>query len=155
MPLVGRVETGQQALKIAPMIAMDEMAQLVVQPELLVDRILREREPHEAADAVQQCRKAIAASLSEMESAIAKTKAKAGDLTQQMHEKVMAQIDWFDNALSRADRQRVETVESQVRRLCNAFAPDRKPQERYYTITSFLFEHGIELVPRLIDAYRL
>ena len=40
-----------------------------------------------------------------MESAIAHTKTKTGDLMPQMHEKIMAQFDWFDKALSRADRQ--------------------------------------------------
>ena len=55
----------------------------------------------------------------------------------------------IDHTLLRADATQTETARKQVERLCNAFAPDRKPQERVYSVFSFLFEHGWGLVDRL------
>ena len=65
-------------------------------------------------------------------------------------ERVMTAFDNYERLLLRADESRYETVRQQVTRLCNTFAPVRKPQERVYTIVSFLFEHGWELVPRIV-----
>lgn len=65
-------------------------------------------------------------------------------------ERVVTAFDNYERMLLRADETRYETVKQQVTRLCNTFAPFRKPQERVYTIMSFLFEHGWELVPRIV-----
>jgi uncharacterized protein YllA (UPF0747 family) len=41
-------------------------------------------------------------------------------------------------------------VRQQVQRLCNSLLPLRKPQERVFTVFSFLFEHGPDLIGRLL-----
>jgi bacillithiol biosynthesis cysteine-adding enzyme BshC len=49
-----------------------------------------------------------------------------------------------------ADGEKLESTKSQLTRLVNTFMPSRKPQERVYTVFSFLFEHGWDLIPRII-----
>lgn len=66
-------------------------------------------------------------------------------------------IAHLERALLRMDKSQAETVQKQVDRLATALAPQRLPQERVYSIFSFLFEHGWDLVPRLsaaLDAER-
>lgn len=61
-------------------------------------------------------------------------------------------IAHLERALLRMDKAQTETVQKQVDRLATALAPQRLPQERVYSIFSFLFEHGWDLVPRLCAA---
>ena len=61
-------------------------------------------------------------------------------------------LDRVEHALLRQDAAKVEAVRQQVRRLCRTLAPGRKPQERVYSVVSFLFAHGGELIPKLMDA---
>lgn len=58
-------------------------------------------------------------------------------------------MDYLERALLRADENRTATVRGQLARLCTELAPGRKPQERHYTIFSWLFQYGWDLVPRL------
>ncbi|MBI4558732.1 MAG: bacillithiol biosynthesis cysteine-adding enzyme BshC [Candidatus Hydrogenedentes bacterium] len=44
-----------------------------------------------------------------------------------------------------------ELMWKQISRLQNVVAPWRKEQERIYTVFSYLFEHGWDLIPRLLD----
>ncbi|MBM3290356.1 MAG: bacillithiol biosynthesis BshC, partial [Candidatus Hydrogenedentes bacterium] len=59
-------------------------------------------------------------------------------------------LDKFESELLLRKDAQASAIRQQVARLCNAFAPFRKPQERVYTIVSFLFEHGWDLVPRIV-----
>jgi len=65
-------------------------------------------------------------------------------------ERLKTDFDRLERTLAYSDSAQVETVRKQVSRLCNTLTPFRKPQERVYTIFSFLFEHGWDLIPRLI-----
>lgn len=56
----------------------------------------------------------------------------------------------LERALRRSDGAQVATVQQHLDRLSHALAPQRKPQERVLNIFSFLFEHGWDLVPRII-----
>jgi len=67
-----------------------------------------------------------------------------------MLDRLKADFDKLERTLAYSDRARVETVQKQVSRLCNTLMPFRKPQERVYTLFSFLFEHGWNLIPKLI-----
>jgi uncharacterized protein YllA (UPF0747 family) len=55
-----------------------------------------------------------------------------------------------EQALLREDAEKDSSTRQQVQRLCNSLAPLRKPQERVFTVFSFLFEHGPELIGRLL-----
>ena len=50
----------------------------------------------------------------------------------------------------RGDQAQTDAIRKQVERLSAALAPWRKPQERVYTVFSFLFEHGWDLTSRLL-----
>jgi len=65
---------------------------------------------------------------------------------------VSSHLDRLERALLMSDAAKVDTVRARVGRLCDALAPGHKPQERVYSVVSFLFEYGWELIPRLIDA---
>ena len=60
-------------------------------------------------------------------------------------------FDRLERTIIQGDEARMDTVRQQLDRLCNSLAPGRKPQERVYSIFSFLFEHGWELIPRLLE----
>lgn len=81
---------------------------------------------------------------------------KAGKLAVPLGAQFQAQVrqgmDYLERSLLRADESRTETVRSQLARLGTELAPGRKPQERHYTIFSWLFQYGWELVPRLAAA---
>lgn len=61
-------------------------------------------------------------------------------------------MDRIERVLLHGDEARTEAVKRQVRRLRNSLAPDRKPQERVYSMVSFLFAQGPELIPRLMSS---
>ncbi len=79
---------------------------------------------------------------------------KAGKVALPMGMQFQAQVrqglTYLERSLLRADENRTATVRSQLARLSTELAPGRKPQERHYTIFSWLFQHGWELVPRLM-----
>jgi bacillithiol biosynthesis cysteine-adding enzyme BshC len=58
----------------------------------------------------------------------------------------------LERTLLRADANRTATAKGQIDRLVTELAPERKPQERYYTIFSWLFLYGWDLIPRLVGA---
>lgn len=68
------------------------------------------------------------------------------------HAQIEATLDRLERALLRADTAQTETARKQLERLCTALQPEGKAQERVYSIFSFLFEHGWDLIPRLIEA---
>ena len=70
----------------------------------------------------------------------------------QFQSQVQQGLDYLERSLLRADENRTATVRSQLARLSTELAPNRKPQERHYTIFSWLFQYGWELVPRLTAA---
>jgi bacillithiol biosynthesis cysteine-adding enzyme BshC len=71
-------------------------------------------------------------------------------VAQAFHEQVQSGLARLDRALRRGDAAQVETVRQQLDRLAQALAPQRKPQERVLSLFSFLFEHGWDLVPRIV-----
>jgi bacillithiol biosynthesis cysteine-adding enzyme BshC len=67
-------------------------------------------------------------------------------------DQIRAALDRLEKQLLRADSTQTETARKQVDRLCNTLAPDRKPQERVFTVFSFLFEHGWGLIDCLTES---
>lgn len=76
----------------------------------------------------------------------------AREVAEVVHTQIASSLERLERALLRADSNQTETVRKQVERLSTALLPEGKPQERVYTVFSFLFEHGWDLVHRLTSA---
>jgi len=74
----------------------------------------------------------------------------AREMTESMGLRVDSEFDRIRDVLTRRDEERVEAVRRQVVRLQQCLVPWRKPQERVYTVFSFMFEHGWGLAARLL-----
>ena len=61
----------------------------------------------------------------------------------------MEGLERVEKILARQDERHVAAVEKQLKRLRETLAPDGKPQERVYSVLSFLFAQGEELIPKL------
>ena len=64
-------------------------------------------------------------------------------------------LNRLERTLTHADQAQVRTIEQQLQRLCNSLAPERKPQERVLSVVSYLFEHGWDMIPRLLTEMEL
>lgn len=84
--------------------------------------------------------------------ALGKAGRQAVALGNQFETQLRQGLDYFEKSLLRADENRTATVRTQLARLTTELAPGRRPQERHYTVFSWLFQYGWELVPRLIGA---
>ena len=67
-------------------------------------------------------------------------------------QRARAELEHLERIFLYEDAAKVAAVSKQIQRLCSTLAPARKPQERVYSIFSYLFEHGWDLVARLIGA---
>jgi bacillithiol biosynthesis cysteine-adding enzyme BshC len=127
---------------------------LYAAPDALQDRALRAVARNPALEALEAHKVAIRESVSSLGQDFSRVKGRFGDLPG-MHatfsEHVEKGIARLERALLQADEAQVDAARKQVERLCVSLAPDRKPQERVYTIFSWLFAYGPELVPRLVD----
>lgn len=103
---------------------------------------------------VQQRRGEIETALGALEQDLAALKKNGEplrDMAQGLSGHVTAGLDRFERAARRGDKAQVEATRNQVRRLCTALAPERKPQERFYSVFSFLFAQGPEFIPCLLE----
>ncbi len=73
-------------------------------------------------------------------------------MTDQWVNQSLQGMNRIERILLLADHKQTEATRKQVDRLRTSLAPDRKPQERVYSIVSFLFAQGPELIPRLMDS---
>lgn len=125
------------------------LADLDAPQEALVDRALRAAAKNPALDIVRQHRQRIDSSMSALTTDLARF-GPAATMAEALHQKTMSEIDRIESTLLRADTAQADAIRKQVERLSNALLPWRKPQERVYTVFSFMFEHGWELIPRLL-----
>ncbi|MFO7974465.1 MAG: bacillithiol biosynthesis cysteine-adding enzyme BshC [Candidatus Hydrogenedentota bacterium] len=86
-----------------------------------------------------------------LEAGLKETDPVASEMVEAVEERFSMEFERIRDTLSRRNDKQVETVQKQLARLQNALMPWRKPQERVYTIFSFLFEHGWGLVTRLFN----
>lgn len=61
-----------------------------------------------------------------------------------------AKLDRIERSILDGDKAKRNAVEKQIERLQNTLMPLGKPQERVFNVFSYLFEHGWELVPRIV-----
>lgn len=73
-----------------------------------------------------------------------------GDMTAQLRERILGELDRYERGLLRSDEVALQTTRQQLLRLCNSLAPARRPQERFYNVFSFLFEQGWGFIDRLV-----
>ena len=87
--------------------------------------------------------------------ALGKSGRGAVDLTRSFQGQMEQALERLERGILRADENRIATVQKQLQRLTTERMPERKPQERFYTVFSWLFAHGWGLVPRLTESLDL
>lgn len=117
----------------------------------LLERALRHTAKNPAYDFAQSQRKAIETALADLAGGIERHDKTAATMAENLARDVSGKLDRLERTILQRDEAKIETVRKQLERLCNSLAPGTKPQERVYNIFSFLFEHGWDLIPRLID----
>jgi bacillithiol biosynthesis cysteine-adding enzyme BshC len=121
-------------------------------PEELVGHALRDVNKSPALEVIGQYQEFFAAAAAAMAEALDTT---ARHETAQAARKFSDSLSNSLNDLARrealADETHAAAVRARVARVCATLAPQRKPQERVYTVFSFLFQHGPALLPRLMD----
>ncbi len=131
--------------------------ELYAPEEVLVERALRTQKKHPALTCIAQRREAVQNELQGLLSDLSALHLK--DHTSEMAESAAAQIhaalERLERAVLRSDETQNETLRKHVRRILHTLAPEHTPQERHYTVFSFLFAHGWELIPRLLDSLRI
>lgn len=96
-------------------------------------------------------RGALEAALSRLAEGLEKDAPTAAAMARSLVDDVGTKLDRIERAILASDGVKNEATRKQLQRLCNSLAPNRKPQERVYTIFSYLFEHGWDLIPRLLE----
>ena len=125
---------------------------LTEDPEHLIDRALLQTDPDGARGILAEKRREALAALDRLGAHLRPRHATAASMADGITARLKADFDRVERTLAREDKTRVQTVEKQIIRLCTALAPWRKPQERVYTVGSFLFEQGWALIPKLLAA---
>jgi len=120
-------------------------------PRELLDLALRSTATSPAHDILEARRDALLAQMAELRANLARYDSNAAEMAASLSERTAAALDRIGRSLRHSDAARVATVEKQVGRLCTALAPWRRPQERVYTVCSFLFEQGWGLMDRLLN----
>lgn len=63
------------------------------------------------------------------------------------------ELDRFERALLYADKEKRAVVEERLARLSNTLLPGGKPQERVFSVFSFLFEYGFPLIETMLKRF--
>ena len=58
-------------------------------------------------------------------------------------------LEKLERRLLHADKEKRQAVEGRIEKLRTLLAPMNKPQERVFSVFSFLFEHGWGLIDRM------
>ncbi|MBI1321512.1 MAG: bacillithiol biosynthesis cysteine-adding enzyme BshC [Candidatus Hydrogenedens sp.] len=110
---------------------------------------------HPALEALRKRRPELSALLNSLANDVAAKGGKdktIGERAEQFGAQTLAQLDKLEQSIAQADAAQADAVRAQVRRLVHTLYPERKSQERFYSLAAFLFEHGWGLIPRLLSA---
>lgn len=118
-------------------------------PEAVTLEALRAAYRGPNLDALKNAREHSAALLTSLHSNLLEPSPTAAKMTTSLANDLNRKWDAIERTLLHEADGREQTVRRHITRLCNTFQPNRKPQERIFTICGFLFRHGWELVPRL------
>ncbi len=123
----------------------------IASPEAdLLTRALKATTPDPALNIVQKHRRAIESALDDLADGLNSANKSTADMARTVKAATMAGLDRLENSVARADQARVDAVANQVKRLKTELMPLGKPQERVINIFSYLFEHGWDLIPRIV-----
>lgn len=121
-------------------------------PEELVAHALRAVNKSPALEVIGQYGDFFAAAAAAMAEALDTTaRRETAQAARKLGESLANSLDLLARREALADEAHVAAVRARVARVCATLAPDRKPQERVYTVFSYLFQQGPGLLPRLID----
>lgn len=127
------------------------LAELAHSEEDAVTLAMQRAGAHPMLGRVQQSQKTVRAELDALTKALEPTAATASQMLPALQTELDRGFARIERALLVADETKHTTVRQQVQRLANSLAPHRKPQERVFTVFSFLFEHGPGLIGRLMN----
>ena len=118
----------------------------------LENRALRNASTNPAVRFIEDKRPAFESLLNEFEAGLSQHDKTAAAMVEGLKKEIASQLARLERTALNADASKNEATLKQLERLCITFMPDRKPQERVYSIFSWLFEYGWDLVPRLIES---
>lgn len=136
--------------KIRAKLGLD-LDHLFERPDVLFDRVLRNASDNPAYAFVSDERKKIEAALQELAEGVRPHDKTAASMAEGLLKETVPKLDRIEKTILQADASKSDAAKKQLERLCNSLAPLRKPQERVYSIFSYLFEHGHGLIGRLLD----
>ena len=136
--------------KIRTKLGLD-LDHLFEQPDALFERVLRNASNNPAYTFVSDERKKIETALQELAEGVRPHDKTAASMAEGLLKETLPKLDRIEKTILQADASKSDAARKQLERLCNSLAPLRKPQERVYTIISFLFEHGHDLIGRLLE----
>jgi bacillithiol biosynthesis cysteine-adding enzyme BshC len=128
-----------------------EYADLEQPFDVLLERVLESLSDSAALAAVRERRAEFRGVVDSLAAALESRDKRLTSYIPSLRERIDFELDRLERAILRADETKVETAKQQLTRLCNAFAPWRRPQERVYTLFTYLFEHGWGLVGRITN----
>lgn len=129
-----------------------DLPALMSNPQELHEKVMRHTSKSAAFAYTQQHRPKVDALLAELEREIAAEDTVAASMVEGLRKSVGHKLDRIERRVLYEEDVRNGAAGKQLERLRVSLAPERKPQERYYNVFSFLFEQGWELIPRLTDA---
>lgn len=118
----------------------------------LEQRALRTTSSNPAVRFIEEKRPAFDALLNELESGLADHDKTAAGMVDGIKKEVNNQLARLERTVLNADATKNEATLKQLDRLITTFMPDRKPQERIYSVFSWLFEYGWDLIPQLMES---
>ncbi|NIA14579.1 MAG: bacillithiol biosynthesis cysteine-adding enzyme BshC [Nitrospiraceae bacterium] len=124
---------------------------LAAGPEALMEQAYAANAAPDGRVMVGRHRPAIEAALAPLVAEAAEVSATAAAMSANLSRRLGRELDRLERTIMRGTEDQAAAVRQQVARLCTSLCPNRKPQERVYNVLSFLFEHGWDLVPRLIE----
>lgn len=123
---------------------------LMALPEDLVQRALELVDRGPAREVVARHRPALEAALEPLRQELEPMNPNAAGMVTALARRLAEDFDRIEAAIVKGDEEQTESVRRQVARLVTTFYPMKKPQERVFSVLSFLFEHGWNLAPRLL-----
>jgi len=120
------------------------------QPETtLQDQALKKVSAHPGRETVEESRRTLIKAADELTNQLSEMDAVAHTMAAKFHDGLNRRLDQIERVLMRSEEAQLESVRSQIGRLINALAPNRKPQERMMCVYSYLGEHGWGLIDTL------
>lgn len=119
-------------------------------PEAIAESVLRRMADEAAGSVVTEHRRAIAAAWRRFAEALAPHGKNASAMAEKAAERAGNEVARIERALLEGDTVRATAIRAQITRLCTAYYPMGRPQERVLNVFSFLFEHGWDFIPRLL-----